>query len=76
MAGLEVFAGVFQPRIDVPDAKFGGLIDLPLHFVGFPALRREMQLGPRLGPGCNTLVEFRLGDYSGSGPAKLLTHRS
>lgn len=47
-------------------------VDL-LHLV---ALRREMQLNPRLGLSCDFLVEFRFGDYARSGPAKLLTHRS
>lgn len=76
MAGFEILARCFKALVDMADAAFGGLIDLPPHFHGFPAIWREMQLGPRLGPGCNSLVEFRLGDYTGSGPAKLFTHRS
>ncbi|MCC7253060.1 hypothetical protein [Hyphomicrobium sp.] len=76
VAGLKILARCFQALIDMTDAAFGGLIDLPPHFRGFPPVRGEMQLGPRLGPGCDTLVEFRLGHGTGGGSAKLLTHRS
>jgi hypothetical protein len=76
MAGFEILARGFEALIDMANAAFGVLIDLPPHFRGLPPVRSKMQLGPRLGPSCNALVEFRLGDYTGSGPAKLFTHRS
>lgn len=76
MAGFEVLARYFQALIDMADAAFGFLIDLPPHIRCLPPVRGEMQLGPWLGPGCDTLVEFRFGHNTGSGPAKLLTHRS
>ncbi|MDH4980958.1 hypothetical protein [Hyphomicrobium sp. D-2] len=62
MAGFEVLARFFQALVDMADAAFGILIDLPLYFRGFPAVRGEVQLGPRLGPGCDTLVAFCFGD--------------
>lgn len=76
MAVLEVLTSLFEALIDMADAAFGFLVDLPPHIRCFPPVRGEVQLGPWLGPGCDTLVEFRFGDYSGSGPAKLFTHRS
>ena len=76
MAVLEVLARSFEALVDMADAAFGIVVDLPLHFRDLPAIRGEVQLGPRLGPGCDTLVAFCFGDYSRSGATELLTHRS
>lgn len=76
MAFLEILAGRVESLIKVPDAVLSGEIDLSPHFSCFPPFRGEMQLGLQFRPSCDPLVEFRLGHNTGSGPAKLLTHRS
>lgn len=76
MAVLEVLARGFEALVDMADAAFGILIDLPLHLCNFPAVRGEVQLGPRLGPGCDTLVAFCLGHNTRGSATELLTHRS
>ncbi|WP_139247362.1 hypothetical protein [Hyphomicrobium sp. NDB2Meth4] len=69
MRAVEAFAEMMDAITKGPELLG---VDL-LHLI---ALRREMQLNPRLGLSCDFLVEFRFGDYARSGPAKLLTHRS
>ena len=72
------FVGVVEPLAQVMDAVAVGFELLGIHRLHFPAIRREMQLSPRLGLSCDALVEFRFGHNTGSGPAKLLSfaHRS
>jgi len=61
VAVLEVLAGDLEALIEMPDAAFTGLINLPPYFIGFPPVRSEMQLGPRLGPSCDPLFKLRFG---------------
>jgi hypothetical protein len=76
MAFFDFFASDLEALVDMANAAFRFLIELPPYYRGLPAIRRKMQLGPRLGPSCDTLVALRFGDYTGSGPTELLTHRS
>jgi hypothetical protein len=61
VAFLEILARDLEALIEMPDAAFTGLINLPPYFCGFPPVWGEMQLGPRLGPSCDPLFKLRFG---------------
>ena len=61
VALLEILARDFEALIEMPDAAFTGLINLPPYFCCFPPIWGEMQLGPRLGPSCDPLFKLRFG---------------
>lgn len=76
MPAFELLAGLRESLVDMADAAFGFVVDLPPHLRGLPAIGSKMQLGPRLGPSCDPLVAFRFGDDSRSGATELFGHRS
>lgn len=78
MALLEILTRGFEAVVNMPDAALACLIDLPPYLGRFPAIRGQVQLGPWLGPSCETLIQFRLGHKAGGGEVKVfgLCHRS